>query len=298
MADLPAEAIAQALELLGAEVPEARTRAVLGRAARERLAEPGVVAALLETAPAAAREAFVTLASRGGTSVEDLLGRGWWGRGALPDPLDWLQVRALVLVHDGLVHASDEAVAGFREPALPLEGEVPGDLEVVEGPEAVRVEAAATVVVAPSPAALDVAVAVPAAGLRTVAPTVAVSDRRSQAVTAALRAAGVALDDDQVVAAAAEAPALPLATEEAVGPRAVRALLTRALEEGRQVRLQYFASSRGGAATERVVDPWSFADDLLRGWCHLRTDERAFAVDRIGRARLLPAAIDHPAPGA
>ena len=294
VADLPAEAIAQALELLGAEVPEARTRAVLGRAARERLAEPGAVAALLGTAPEGAREAFVTLASRGGTTVEDLLGRGWWGRGALPEPLDWLQVRALVLVQDGLVHATDEAVAGFREPALPLE--VPEDLEVVEGPEAVRVEATATVVVAPSAAALDLAVAVPAAGLRTVAPTVAVSDRRAQAVTAALRAAGVVLDDDQVVAAAPEAPALPLTTEEAVGPRAVRALLTRALAEGRQVRLQYFASSRGGAATERVVDPWSFADDLLRGWCHLRTDERAFAVDRIGRARLLPAAIDHPAP--
>ncbi|MBA2316567.1 MAG: transcriptional regulator, partial [Euzebyales bacterium] len=53
---------------------------------------------------------------------------------------------------------------------------------------------------------------------------------------------------------------------------------------------------RGGAATDRVVDPWTFGDDLLRGWCHLRKGERAFAVDRVGRARLLPTAVDHPPP--
>ncbi|MBA2528383.1 MAG: WYL domain-containing protein, partial [Euzebyales bacterium] len=77
-------------------------------------------------------------------------------------------------------------------------------------------------------------------------------------------------------------------------PRAIRTLLQRAVSEERQVRLQYFASSRGGAATDRVVDPWRFRDDLLRGYCHLRDGERAFAVDRIGRARLLPSAIEHP----
>ncbi|MDP8969187.1 MAG: WYL domain-containing protein, partial [Actinomycetota bacterium] len=86
----------------------------------------------------------------------------------------------------------------------------------------------------------------------------------------------------------------PGTAEDAVGPRAVRALLDRALAEGRQVRLQYFASSRGGAATDRVVDPWAFTGDLLRGYCHFRAAERSFAVDRIGRARLLPSVVEVP----
>jgi predicted DNA-binding transcriptional regulator YafY len=53
------------------------------------------------------------------------------------------------------------------------------------------------------------------------------------------------------------------------------------------VWLRYHTSSRGGATTERVVDPWSLAEDLLVGWCHLRRDERTFAVGRIGEAVLL-----------
>lgn len=292
VAELTVEALAQALDLLGGEEPESRTRAALAKAVRERLAAPGAVPAVLDGAPEGAAEAFATLASRGPLTVEDLLGRGWWGRGTLPEPLDWLQARVLVVPVDGLVHASDEALAGFRELELPL-GEMPPPPAVPA--DAVRVAPATTLVVAPTTAALDRAVAVPGAALRVVAPTVAVSDRKAQAVAAALRAAGVALDDEQAVAASAQA-VLPGTAEDAVGPRAVRALLARAVEEGRQVRLQYFASSRGGAATERTVDPWRFAEDLLVGWCHLRTDERTFAVDRIGRARLLPAAIEHRAP--
>ncbi|MBW3602475.1 MAG: WYL domain-containing protein, partial [Actinobacteria bacterium] len=116
------------------------------------------------------------------------------------------------------------------------------------------------------------------------------------AVRAALRAAGVSTSEHAVVPAAAGAPALPGVAEDAVGPRAVRSLVRRALQEGRQLRLWYFASSRGGAATDRVVDPWAFDDDLLRGYCHLRTGERTFAVDRIGHARLLPDPVDHPRP--
>ncbi|MBA2576576.1 MAG: WYL domain-containing protein, partial [Euzebyaceae bacterium] len=111
-------------------------------------------------------------------------------------------------------------------------------------------------------------------------------------VTAALRAAGVRLSEDAVVGADPAAPALPGTAEDAVGPRAIRALLERGVRESRQLRLQYFASSRGGAATDRVVDPWAFRDDLLRGYCHLREGERTFAVDRIGRARLLPTGIE------
>jgi hypothetical protein len=162
------------------------------------------------------------------------------------------------------------------------------------GDPALRVEAAGCVVVAPDAAALDRAVAVTAADLRAVAPTVAVSPRRAGAVTAVLRAAGVPLLADEVVPAASGAPALPGTPERAVGPKAVRELLERAVEEQRQLRLEYYASSRGGAATDRVVDPWSFDDDLLVGYCHLREGERTFAVDRVGRALLLPSPVEIP----
>ena len=153
-----------------------------------------------------------------------------------------------------------------------------------------------TVVVAPTAALLQRAVAAPGARLRVVAPTVAVSERAATTVRTALRTAGVVLDEG-AVASTPDAPALPGTTEDAVGPAAVRTLLGRALADRRQVRLRYFASSRGGAPTERTVDPWSFTDDLLRGWCHLRQGERTFAVDRVGRARLLTSAIDHAPPG-
>jgi hypothetical protein len=284
------EEVREALRHLGVEqVPAHRAGAL--RDLRERFAGLGTVRGLLDDAPEGARSAFVRLAQDGPATVEDLLDRGWWGHGVLPPPLDWLQRRALVVVDpDGAVHATAEARRGFL--ALTLDLDLP---DVVDPAEALRVEAAGTVVIAPSAAALDRALTVPAASLRVVASTVAISPRSPSAVQAALRGAGVRLADDAVVTADADRPALPGTSEEAVGPRAVRALLSRAVDESRQVRLQYFASSRGGAATDRVVDPWTFGDDLLRGWCHLRKGERAFAVDRVGRARLLPTPVEHPA---
>ncbi len=287
--------VREALRLLdGGEAPAGRAQAA--RVLREVLSAPGAVRALVERAPAGARDAFVRLVQDGAASVDDLLGRGWWGHGTLPPPLDWLQRRALVVVGpDGLVHPLDEARRGFLDLALALDLAPDGD--ELPGPEGLRVEPAGCVVVAPSAAALDRALSVTAAGLRGIAPTVATSERSAAAVTAALRAAGVSLSEDAAVPVrvgeAGVEPALPTASEDAVGPRAVRSLLTRAVGEQRQVRLRYFASSRGGAATDRIVDPWTFADDLLRGWCHLRLGERTFAVDRIGHARLLPSAVDH-----
>ena len=277
--------VREALRLLGAEVPS--NRAAAQRLLRDTLRSFGTVRAVLDRAPAGARDAFVRLATTGPAPVEALLGRGWWGRGQLPPPLDWLGLRGLVAAgDDGQVHALDEAREGFTDLTLDLPDEPADDAGV-------RVHAAGAVVVSSSPAALDRAVSVPAAALRAVAPTVALSSRPAEAVRAALRAADVRLDEDVTVAAKPSAPALPGTAEEAVGPRAIRALLARAVDDARQVRLQYFASSRGGAATERVVDPWRFADDLLTGYCHLREGERTFAVDRIGRARLLPTAVDH-----
>jgi hypothetical protein len=287
--------VREALRLLGGgEAPVHRGAAL--RQLRELLAAPGAVRSALDHAPDGALAAFVRLVQDGPAPVDDLLGRGWWGRGTLPPPLDWLQRRGLVVVgEDGRVHATAEACEGFAKLTfdLPATPESEPTLGVV-GP--LRVEDARSVVVAPTSAALDRALAVPAAGLRAIAPTVAISSQGSAAVAAALRAMGVVLAEDAVVAAQPDEPTLPTFTEEAVGPRPVRTLLERALTEGRQVRLEYFPSSRGGAATDRVVDPWTFRDDLLRGYCHLRSSERTFAVDRIGRARLLPTSIEHPAP--
>jgi hypothetical protein len=281
-----------ALRLLGVDDDAAASRPVRNRLLSEHLRGYGAVRTLLEQAPQAARDAFHRLVSEGPAPVEDVLGRGWWGRGTLPPPLDWLQTRALVVVaDDGMLHAVDEAREGFLE--LTLDLSAPQEQAATADP--VSVEAAATVVVAQSSAALDRAVAAPGADLRAVAATVAVSTRSPMAVTAALRSAGVSLDDDSVVPAASDEPALPGTIEEAAGPRAVRSLLARAVTEARQVRLEYYTSSRAGAETDRIVDPWSFADDLLRGYCHLRQGERSFAVDRIGKARLLGSPVEHTA---
>lgn len=290
VAALPLDRVQQALRLLGpADVPANRTAGQ--QALREALRGYGTVRGALERAPEGARAAFVRLAQDGPAPVEQLLGRGWWGHGALPPPLDWLQNRALVHVTaDGLVAAVDEAREGFGDLRLELEP-APPDASCAP----LRVEHARCIVVAPEAGSLDRALTVAGAELRAVAPTVAVSPKSPGAVTDALRAAGVVLADDTAVTAAAGAPALPGTSEDAVGPRAIRALLERAVGERRQVRLQYFASSRGGAATDRVVDPWAFRDDLLRGYCHLRAGERAFAVDRIGHARLLPSPVEVPA---
>jgi hypothetical protein len=285
--------VREALRLLGVDAPTGRTTA-LG-ALRDALGQFGRVRQQLEQAPPQARAAFLRLLHDGPLPVEDLLGRGWWGRGMLPSPLDWLQRRALVLVDDaGRVVAVPEARAGYL---------ATGGTDAVRSSTAparsarLGVEPAGAVVICEDAGLLQRAVALERAELRLVAPTVAVSSRTPAQVVRALREAQLPLVEDLQVAASTDQPALPGRVEQAVGPAAIRTLLARAVDEERQVRLDYFASSRGGVATDRVVDPWRFVDDLLTGWCHLRTAERTFAVDRIGRVRLLPATIDHrPAP--
>ena len=280
--------VVQALRLLGGDDGDA-TRTTRSRRLAQLLRSYGAVRSALDTAPPAARDAFARLVTDGPAPVDVVLGRGWWGRGTLPPPLDWLQARALVVVDDaGLLHAVDEAREGFLELTLDLPSSVTAAVA-----EPVRVEAAGCVVIGPNADVINRAVAVAAARLRLLSPTVAVSERTPLQVSAALRSAGVALDHDLVVAASVAEPALPGTAEQAAGPRAIRALIDRALAESRQVRLEYFASSRAGAATDRIVDPWDFQADLLRGYCHLRQGERTFAVDRIGKALLLPTPVEH-----
>ncbi|MPZ73440.1 MAG: WYL domain-containing protein [Nitriliruptorales bacterium] len=282
--------IREALLALGQAEDADTGRATRVRRLQESLRSYGTVRTLLERAPHAAREAFLRLIEDGPAPVEHILGRGWWGRGMLPPPLDWLQARGLVVVtEDGLLHPLDEARQGFLELTL----DVGGVGSAAADADTVDVQGAAAVVVTSSGRMLDRVLTVAPAQLRAVAPTVAVSTLPADVVTAALRSAGIALETDAAVEVSERQPALPSTPEQAAGPRAIRVLLQRAVQESRQVRLEYYTSSRAGAKTDRVVDPWSFDDDLLRGYCHLREGERSFAVDRIGRARLLTKPVEH-----
>lgn len=284
--------VREALRLLGASPPAAHGRAL--RALRETIEQHGFVRDQLDRAPPKARSAFLQLVQDGPATVEALLGRGWWGRGMLPEPLDWLQRRALVTVDvEGRVHVTDAARKGYLSPAP---GPSPDAGERLDrAPAGIAIEPAGSVAVCDDPILLNRALAVDSARLRLIAPSVALSPLRPRRLIASLRDAGIRVINDITVVAASAQPALPSGVEEAFGPHAIRRLLQRALDEGRQVHLSYFPSSRGGAATERVVDPWTFEDDLLTGYCHLRSAERTFAIDRIGRARLLPGLIEHPA---
>lgn len=306
LGDLPADTVLEALRLLGVEASAVAVPRTVGvKELKERLSPPGAVQDLLTDAPPAAQQAFRRLATEGATTVEDLIGRGWAGRGLLPEPLDWLQRRALIAVGpEGLVHAVAEARTSYGALTLDLDIDEPHAGGVAAGaaddhPPApshappLEVHPAGAVVVASTPQALTMALGVGPAELRAVAETVAVSSKSATVVRAALESAGLRLDDAHPVHADPVTPALPGAEEQAVGPRAIRALIERALEERRQLRLEYYASSRGGQASTRVVDPWSFAEDLLVGWCHLRKGERTFAVDRMGSARLLASELEH-----
>lgn len=295
VADLSADVVREALRHLGATDHDIRVAS--RKALRERFLTPGFVAEVVSRGPAGTEAAFGRLVVDGADSVEEVLGRGWAGVGQLPDPLGWLQRRGLVILGPaGLVHAVEEARKGYATMTFDLHVADPG-----EGPQ-VRVVETRSVVTAEDEAALDETLHLAGANrLLKIAPTVAISHLPWESLTSALESVGVRpltpvadeehhghidVAGDEAAAGAAHLP-LPGVEETAVGPRAIRAMITRALEEARQLRLEYFASSRGGQGTERVVDPWSFDDGLLRGWCHLRGGERTFALDRIGRAKLL-----------
>jgi proteasome accessory factor C len=81
------------------------------------------------------------------------------------------------------------------------------------------------------------------------------------------------------------------------GPAGHLTAVKQALEDGRQLRLEYFSSS-SGELSERTVEPWSLYAALGR-WYLIAFDrstqeERMFRVDRIKDAEVLEGAVDIP----
>jgi proteasome accessory factor C len=71
---------------------------------------------------------------------------------------------------------------------------------------------------------------------------------------------------------------------------AVRDRLARAVDTGRQLRLDYYVPARD-ESTARVVDPLRLVTaeghDYLEAWCHSAEGQRLFRLDRISAAELL-----------
>jgi hypothetical protein len=73
--------------------------------------------------------------------------------------------------------------------------------------------------------------------------------------------------------------------QETIGQRAPQLsrfqvrLLAHALEHGTPVRIEY--TNAQGNSSARVIEPLDIDGHLLEAWCHLRDDERVFALDRI-----------------
>jgi proteasome accessory factor C len=76
---------------------------------------------------------------------------------------------------------------------------------------------------------------------------------------------------------------------------ALRDRLSRAVDEQRQVRLDYYVPTRD-ESTERVVDPLRVVtadgNTYLEAYCHLAEDQRLFRLDRISTAEVLDSAVE------
>jgi len=74
----------------------------------------------------------------------------------------------------------------------------------------------------------------------------------------------------------------------------LRERLSRAVDERRQVRLDYYVPTRD-ESTERVVDPLRVVtadgSTYLDAWCHLAEDQRLFRLDRISTADVLESVV-------
>lgn len=83
--------------------------------------------------------------------------------------------------------------------------------------------------------------------------------------------------------------------ERAAAVNELRERLNRAVEERRQVRLDYYVPTRD-QTTERVVDPLRVlsadGNTYLAAWCHVAEDQRLFRLDRVSRAEVLDSPVE------
>lgn len=66
----------------------------------------------------------------------------------------------------------------------------------------------------------------------------------------------------------------------------IRKLLRKAFEEKRKVKIRYY-SPHSDEHTTRVIDIYQIYINSLIAFCHLREEERTFAIERINSATLL-----------
>jgi proteasome accessory factor C len=134
----------------------------------------------------------------------------------------------------------------------------------------------------------------------------------ASALIVALRALRDGSDDDvrplvdrtlnKLEAAAGDGAALAGQVDVRLAPEEValgrlREQLARAVDQRRQVRIDYYVPTRD-ESTERVVDPMRVVTaqghSYLEAWCHLAEDQRLFRLDRISSAEVLDTPVlDH-----
>jgi proteasome accessory factor C len=135
----------------------------------------------------------------------------------------------------------------------------------------------------------------------------------ASALIVALRALREGSDDDvrpivdrtlgKLEAAAGDGAALAAQVEVRLPRQQARVaelaeMLTGAVEQHRQVRLDYYVPTRD-ESTERVVDPLRVVtadgNTYLDAYCHLAEDQRLFRLDRVSSAELLDTPVDRHA---
>jgi proteasome accessory factor C len=135
----------------------------------------------------------------------------------------------------------------------------------------------------------------------------------ASALIVALRALREGGDDDvrpivdrtlgKLEAAAGDGAALAAQVDVRLPQQAARVAeladrLRRAVDDRRQVRLDYYVPTRD-ESTERVVDPLRVVSadgqTYLDAYCHLAEDQRLFRLDRISTAEVLDTAVDRHA---
>ncbi|MBF6166406.1 YafY family transcriptional regulator [Streptomyces gardneri] len=141
--------------------------------------------------------------------------------------------------------------------------------------------------------ALDKSMSLPPLNLtpaETVALAVALARHRGgpfeRAGRSALRKIVAVLPERDAVAARDLAARIRLLSVDAQQDREIPAVIERAIEVGRVLRIGYL--DRFGARTEREVEPFALVNGTngwyLAAWCRLRGSARCFRLDRIGSA--------------